>query len=254
MTPPAAAASTTDSRVSGDPCTAAGRRLIVTCEHGGNRIPAQYRPLFRTHRALLQSHRGYDPGALALARDFAAAFDAELVYSTTSRLLVELNRSTHHRQLFSQVTRGLPREERAKLLARFYHPHRDWIEAQVRENVSRGAPVLHLSCHSFTPRLNGKVRRADIGLLYDPRRPAEREFCKRWQRVLRAAVPSLVIRRNYPYRGSDDGLTMHLRRLFSDAAYAGVEIEVNQKYPLADPSAWRALRRTLVASLAGLVQ
>ena len=54
-------------------------RLLITCEHGGNRIPARYRPLFRRHRAALESHRGYDPGALAVARDIAAAFDAELV-------------------------------------------------------------------------------------------------------------------------------------------------------------------------------
>ena len=36
--------------------------FIVTCEHGGNRIPAPYRPLFRGQKALLDSHRGYDPG------------------------------------------------------------------------------------------------------------------------------------------------------------------------------------------------
>jgi len=48
-------------------------RFLITCEHGGNRIPARYRPLFACHGALLASHRGYDPGALALARDFASA-------------------------------------------------------------------------------------------------------------------------------------------------------------------------------------
>ena len=89
--------------------------VLVTCEHGGNRIPAKYWPLFRRHRGLLESHRGYDPGALALARDFAAALDAELVYSTTSRLLVELNRSAWHRSLFSEVSRTLPEDERRRI-------------------------------------------------------------------------------------------------------------------------------------------
>src|SRR5688500_9985987 len=97
--------------------------LLFTCEHGGNGIPAKYRPLFRKHRAALDSHRGHDPGALRVARDFAAAFDAELVYSTTSRLLVELNRSRHHRQLFSEMTRGLPHAERRQLLERYYVPY-----------------------------------------------------------------------------------------------------------------------------------
>lgn len=225
-------------------------KLLITCEHGGNRVPARYRPLFRNHRAILESHRGYDPGALALARDFAAAFGAELVYSTTSRLLVELNRSPGHRALFSDMTRSLAADERAKLLERYYFPYREWVEAQVREAVAAGERVLHVSCHSFTPRLDGEVRRADIGLLYDPRRRAEAKFCSTWQKTLRAADPRLVVRRNYPYRGYADGLTTALRKRYPDAAYAGVEIEVNQKFPLGDAAAWRALRKVLVTALA----
>ena len=41
--------------------------LLLTCEHGGNRIPPRYRTLFQGHRRLLESHRGYDRGALAVA-------------------------------------------------------------------------------------------------------------------------------------------------------------------------------------------
>ena len=72
--------------------------FLITCEHGGNRVPAPYRRLFRGRRALLDSHRGYDPGALVMARALAAAFTAPLVTSTVSRLLIDLNRSTGHPQ------------------------------------------------------------------------------------------------------------------------------------------------------------
>ena len=232
----------------------AGKRnrvtLLVTCEHGGNRIPAQYQPLFAKYRGALESHRGYDPGALALARDFAKTFHAELVYSTTSRLLVELNRSPNHPQIFSEATRRLPPEERERLLKRYYAPYRSAVGARVSSAIQSGGRVLHLSSHSFTPRLDGIDRRADLGLLYDPRRTAELRFCLAWQREIEAAKPQLVVRRNYPYRGSGDGLTTHLRRLHSDAHYAGIELEVNQKYPLGDAVAWRALRILLVATLA----
>src|SRR5688572_4406650 len=179
-------------------------KTLITCEHGGNRVPPRYRHLFRRHRAALESHRGYDPGALALARDFAAAFDAELVYSTTSRLLVELNRSPDHRQLFSEVTGALPAPEREALLRRYYYPYREWVEAQVRDAAEAGTRIVHVSSHSFTPVLDGDVRRADIGLLYDPRRRAEVDFCLAWQRELGPGAPKLVVRRNYPYRGYDD--------------------------------------------------
>ena len=35
--------------------------IVITCEHGGNRIPALYRGLFHGQRRQLESHRGYDP-------------------------------------------------------------------------------------------------------------------------------------------------------------------------------------------------
>ncbi|HYC47516.1 MAG TPA: N-formylglutamate amidohydrolase [Burkholderiales bacterium] len=223
-------------------------KVIITCEHGGNRIPAKYRPLFRKHRALLESHRGYDPGALALARDFAAALDAELVYSTTSRLLVELNRSRHHPRLFSEVSRDLPGDERQRVLERYYEPYRSWVDEQVRQATSGGGSIVHLSCHSFTPRLHGVERRTDVGLLYDPGRSGELRLCLAWQRALSAAAPKLKVRRNYPYRGYNDGVTTSLRRRYGDALYAGVELEVNQKHPLGDAAGWRALRTTLVTA------
>ena len=224
-------------------------RVLITCEHGGNKIPPQYRPLFATLREALRSHRGYDPGALSLARDLAKAFDAELVYSTTSRLLVELNRSPHHKQLFSEATRSLPAAERERLLQRYYWPYRQWVETQIAEALDGGERAVHISSHSFTPKLDGEVRRADIGLLYDPSRRSERDLCHAWQSTLRAADGTLLVRRNYPYRGSADGLTTHLRRLHPSGRYAGIEIEVNQKHTTGEESRWRALRRTIVSAL-----
>jgi predicted N-formylglutamate amidohydrolase len=226
-------------------------KLLITCEHGGNRIPAPYRPLFAKMRPALQSHRGYDPGALALARDLARAFDAELVYSTTSRLLVELNRSPNHKQLFSEATRALPPADRERLLARYYRPYREWVEAQVAATVESGDDLVHISSHSFTPKLHGEVRRADVGLLYDPGRESERDLCLTWQSEIRQAASNLVVRRNYPYRGSADGLTTHLRKRYPGGRYTGVEIEVNQKHTLGDGERWRALRNLLVDSLKG---
>jgi predicted N-formylglutamate amidohydrolase len=224
-------------------------KLLITCEHGGNRIPTRYRPLFRRHRQALESHRGFDVGALAYARDFAAAFDAELVYSTTSRLLVELNRSPHHRKLFSDVTRPLPPEERERILERDYRPYRTRVETTIAVAAEAGEHVLHISCHSFTPRLNGEERTADMGLLYDPARSPELRLCRAWQGALRQSAPGWRVRRNYPYRGSDDGLTTHLRKRFDERTYCGVEVEVNQKHPLGEASAWRAVRKLLVETL-----
>ena len=195
-----------------------------TCEHGGNRIPRRWAALFEHHHALLDSHRGWDPGALTLARALSKAMGAPLVASTTSRLLVDLNRSEHHRAVFSSITRALPEVERERILEQFYRPYRDRVERLVAAAIARGR-VVHLSAHSFVPVLNGVTRRADVALLYDPARKPEKAFCDSWIAELKAELPTLTLRRNYPYRGSADGLTTALRRRHAATDYIGVEIE-----------------------------
>jgi predicted N-formylglutamate amidohydrolase len=223
--------------------------FLITCEHGGNRIPAPCRPLFRGRRALLDSHRGYDPGALVMARELARAFTAPLVTSTISRLVIDLNRSLGHPQLFSAATRGAPAALRAEIVERHYLPYRAEVERLVSHSVSRGRRVIHISSHSFTPELDGKFRSADVGLLYDPARRGEAALCARWKASLAELAPELRVRRNYPYAGKGDGLTSHLRRNFPPRAYVGIELEVNQGIVLAAGRRWTTLRRVLIDSL-----
>lgn len=222
--------------------------LILTCEHGGNQIPAAYRSHFRGAQAVLQSHRGHDPGALELARKLSRELKAPLHFSQTSRLLVELNRTLGHPRVFSEFTRDLPDEDRAALLREFYEPYRRAVEAEITHQLQRG-PVVHVSVHSFTPVMNGKTRRTEIGLLFDPSRSAELEFCTRWKRSLKNHSPELAVHFNLPYRGTSDGFTTALRKLHPDPSYAGIEIEVNQKFPLSDAKTWRELQAVLSRTL-----
>jgi predicted N-formylglutamate amidohydrolase len=223
--------------------------FIITCEHGGKQIPAPYRRLFREQRALLDSHRGYDPGALVMAKALASACRAPLVASTVSRLLIDLNRSIGHPQLFSAVTRAAPAEIRAQIVEQYYRPYRARVERLVGQAVSRGHRVIHVSSHSFAAQLNGRVRGADVGLLYHPGRRAEAEVCARWKESLAALTPELRVRRNYPYAGRGDGLTSHLRMRFAHCDYVGIELEVNQGIVFAAGRRWTALRRMLTDSL-----
>jgi len=184
-----------------------------------------------------------------MARALAKAWQAPLVASTTSRLVVDLNRSIGHPQLFSESTRNAPAETRAQIMAQCYLPYRDQVERLVGQGVSRGHRVVHLSSHSFTAELNGSVRSADVGLLYNPARPGESALCARWKESLGASSPELRVRRNYPYAGKGDGLTSHLRRRFGQHDYVGIELELNQSLVASAAPRWIALRRVLIDSL-----
>src|SRR6185312_4778036 len=159
------------------------------------------------------------------------------------------NRSIGNPQLFSQFTHGLPHTDKEEILRRYYHPYREQAESFIREAISQGSRVLHLSSHSFTPELDGKVRDADLGLLYDPRRAAEVEFCRAWKKSLETHAPELKARFNYPYRGTSDGFATWLRTRFPADVYAGIEIEVNQAHVQAGSEHWEAVRRALIDAL-----
>jgi len=224
-------------------------KLIVSCEHGGHEVPAPHAGRFVGAEELLRSHRGWDPGALTLASEMALAFDAPLFASTTTRLLVDLNRSIGHAQLYSEATRALPAAAKRELVAAHYRPHRDAVEHAVAGHIARGDCVLHIASHSFTPVLDGIERRADVAWLYDPRRAGERACAAAWLSALRALRPELALRRNYPYEGKSDGLTATLRRRHGPERYIGIELELNQRFVLAGGAVWPVLRAAVIASL-----
>ena len=229
---------------------AAAPALVISCEHGGNEVPPAYATLFEGHEALLPTHRGWDPGALELARQMAGAFGAPLFAATTTRLLIDLNRSIGHRQLHSEATRSLALAARRDIATRYYRPHRDAVESEVALLIASSRHVIHIASHSFTPELNGVVRQADVAWLYDTRRAGETLLARRWLDALRQRRPDLKLRRNYPYEGKGDGLTSLLRKRHAPGQYVGVELEVNQRFYLAGGDAWAALRSDITLALA----
>lgn len=224
--------------------------LVISCEHAGNDVPPEYAALFEGREALLQTHRGWDPGALQLAREMAERFSAPLYWDTTTRLLIDLNLSIGLPRLFSEITRPLPRRERQAIVERYYRPHRGKVEGAIDALIASGRRVIHIASHSFTPVFDdGVVRRADVAWLYDPRRPGELAFSKAWMSAFDRRSPGLRLRRNYPYRGHSDGLTFCLRKRHAEEAYIGIELEVNQRFVAQGGPAWDALRASLVSSL-----
>jgi predicted N-formylglutamate amidohydrolase len=203
------------------------RKILITCEHGGNQIPSWLSSVVEIPAEILNSHEAVDIGALSVAKLLEESVDG-FFFSETSRLCIELNRSLYHAGVFSRYSKALSENFKKKLVQEVYLPYRNAVELQVKEWVQSGFQVLHLSIHSFTPILNGVTRDADIGFLYDPARRYERKFCREWRKKLVANKDLWRVRMNYPYRGTADGLTTYLRKKMK-GTYLGIEVEINQK-------------------------
>ena len=213
-------------------------------------VPAAYAAAFVGARAVLDSHRGWDPGAWELARQMAHTLGVPMHAGAATRLLIDLNRSIGHPQLYSEFTRGLPRAERHAIVQQHYAPYRDAVERDVAQRIARGEHVIHIASHSFTPVWHGVTRRADVAWLYDPRRGPEVQLAKRWMAQLARRDPGLQLRRNYPYQGRSDGLESSLRKRYAPQDYLGIELEVNQCWVAQGGTAWSRLRTDLVDALA----
>lgn len=225
--------------------------IIVTCEHAGNRVPDKYCYLFKNNEEILSTHRAIDFGALEIARELSSKLKAPFFYTTISRLLIEANRSTGKADLFSEFSKALPEKEKKAIADNYYHPYRNKVEEAIAKKIKSGKKVLHLSMHTFTPVFNMRERNCDIGLLFDPKRPSEKKFCTALKKQIEKKGRKFIVRFNYPYKGTADGFTTSLRKKYKDDAYAGIEIEVNQRFPLCSSrKEWEKLNSVLTKAIA----
>jgi predicted N-formylglutamate amidohydrolase len=202
-------------------------KLILSCEHGGNKVPEKYQYVFEQYTPILNSHRGYDLGALDVFNALKPLSKVSF-FSEESRLLIERNRSLHHKSLFSEFSKEFPLEEKEALI-KSYNTYRNSVETAIRILVAKKELVVHISVHSFTPILNTVERNCDIGLLYDSRNRQEKEFSYLLKKEILTLNNVINVRYNYPYLGKADGFTSYLRKQFPEN-YIGIEIEVNQKF------------------------
>jgi predicted N-formylglutamate amidohydrolase len=220
-------------------------------------VPARLHDLGLSARQL-QSHIGWDSGALDLARRLAQGLAVPLHRTRWSRLVADCNRSNDHPKVIATRSDGvdvpgnwqLDAKSRDHRLRAFWTPYRHQVEQHARQ-IAETAICLHLSIHSFTPTLRGRRRKWDLGLLFDPARRREREVVTAMQTELRRAGYST--RKNFPYFGHTDGMTTQLRGLLSPGRYLGIEVELNQRL-LQDPNEPAGVAHTLTEHLRRLVR
>lgn len=179
--------------------------VLFTCDHASCALPRSLGNL-GVAAADLQRHIGWDPGAAAVARGLAARFDAPVVLSRYSRLVIDCNRRPGHETSIPAVSDGsvipgnlgLTARDAARRAEALFHPYHRAIE-EILDGIRRsGRTPAYLAIHSFTPKLNGGAPRPwRVSVL--------------WDRDPRIAAPlmeglrrqGLVVGDNEPYSGRD---------------------------------------------------
>lgn len=202
--------------------------LFISCEHAVNHVPPAYAHLFHKHKPILDTHQAVDFGACEIATQISQQLACDYVEAQVTRLLIDCNRSLSHPRCFSDFTKMRPSPEKQALITKYYLPFREQSETLIQTNISQGYQILHISLHTFTPSLHGKIRQTGIGILYDPSRHGEKEVARQWKAILAQQTPQYKTRMNYPYQGVSNGFTSNLREKHPEKDYLGFELEINQ--------------------------
>ncbi len=202
--------------------------IVVSCVHNTIKVPHQYKQLFKGFEKKRRGAAGSDIGASELGKEIANELKVQLYKADVTRLLVELDCSlTNKKFLFSEITGRLDEKAKKSLLKKYYFSYYKKLGEELKEKIRMNGTVLHLLVHSFAPVWKGKERNADIGILYDTRRLKEKKLAEAWIMLLKENLPKARIRKNYPYRGTEDGIVSYFRKKLPHPNYSALEIEVN---------------------------
>ncbi len=206
---------------------ASEKRIVVACDHAGNRIPRALAKL-GLHERQLNRHIAWDTGAAGVTRRLSSRLQATAILGRYSRLVIDLNRDLRDPTAFPAISDGvlipgnvaLTVEERAERARVFFKPYHEALRRSIQERTSaREQPVL-ICIHSFTPTQFGVARPWHVGILWDedPRLSLPLLAALRGQR-------DIVVGDNEPYSGrhpADYTIDHHAEPL--GLAYAAIEI------------------------------
>lgn len=223
--------------------------IVLVCEHAGKVVPEQLKDLGISPEHLA-SHRGWDIGAEGVARDLAERLDAPLVLQRYSRLVIDSNRPPASADAILQHSDGVvipanqqvTKQERQRRVSEIFEPMDAAVTALFEKRPRRAC----FSVHSFTPKMQGKVRPWHAGLLSRTDLPTARAL----QDALLAQRPDLEIAVNQPYQITDDSdwfIPVHAER--RQLSHALIEIRNDQLATSANQALWAQLLATAIRAV-----
>ena len=217
-----------------DAAEAAGRRVILVCEHAANHFPARFGDLGLSG-AQRQAHIAWDSGALGLSRALMQRLGATLIHAPVSRLIYDCNRAPDMAGAMPSRSElhdipgnaALSPAERLARTRAIYLPFHDALHALIARRIALGLRPVLITVHSFTPIYFGKPRRVEFGVIHD----ADPGLALALLQAARQ-LTGLRAELNAPYSAADD--VTHTLRL--------------QATPYGLPNAMLEIRNDLIAA------
>ena len=184
--------------------------VVLLCEHAGREIPQKLDNLGVSNE-VLNSHRGWDIGAEAVARQLADRLQAPLILQRYSRLVIDCNRpfdtpdSIPPHSFGEQIPANLnlTAPERVARQSEIVVP----LNAAIEHMLDRVPRRLAVSIHSFTPHVAGEARPWHAGFLTRADQATGRAVIDH----ILASRPDLQLALNQPYQidGDSDWFIPH---------------------------------------------
>lgn len=203
-------------------------KIILTCEHADFLTPGFIPKSSIISERLRRSHRGWDQGAWAVCQKLKRNIHCDIIAYPYSRLYLDANRTVGPKAL-SPWSKSLDAPIQKKLF-KLCQTYRNRIDQKIKVAIQQGCTVFIFSIHSFVPRLNGKTRTTDLGLLFRVEQSKELDLALRLRKELKKQAPQLRVHRNLPYRGHTDCLLNDvLNHYQSKPQVHGLFVEINQR-------------------------
>lgn len=175
-------------------------RFVLLCDHACNHIPFKYGDLGLSACNRL-TDLAWDPGALAVSKHLSDLLDAPLVYSTTSRLVLDTNRDVKALDLIPPTSGGVSipgntnvsPHERDKRIDAFHTPYHTAIRALIDYRIACGHSPILVGVHSYLRNCGTLDRSWPMGLLHGE----DAVFCAALRDILKADSPDMDIAMNH---------------------------------------------------------
>jgi len=179
--------------------------MLLVCDHASRRVPRRLGALGLPEAELCR-HIAWDIGAEPVARLLSARFDAPLLMTGYSRLVIDINRSLDDPTSIPVISdgaivpgnRGLGAADKAARAAALFHPYQRAVGNAVDAMLARGVRPAIVSMHSFTPVYKHQARPWHVGILWNDDDRMARPLI-----AALSAMGDILVGDNEPYSGRD---------------------------------------------------